>query len=139
MKELYIDYGYQKERGQEKRRLTGSYTVEAAMVMPIVLLVILQIIKGAFFLHDQVRGAMVLQESIEQIRRGEWDDELAEIQQQGNKKSAPLFYLSDYKIELERLGPVYGGTATSKLWKKEITIRGFHPEEFLRLVRGVVF
>lgn len=123
----------------KNRRLCGSYTVEAAMVMSIVLLVILQIIRGAFFLHDQVRGTMVLEEAIEQVRRGEWDETLTKAERQGNEKSSPMFHLSDYRINLKKSSAVYKGTAKSRQWEKEIVIRSFNPEEFLRLVRGVIF
>lgn len=122
-----------------KAKLSGSFTIEAAFVMAAVLLVIGSIIKEGFFLHDQVRGTLVLQETIELIRRGEWENGTEEAAGIGQKKSAPMFSFSDYHLSLKDLGIYYQGTAQSGAWKKEIRIRIFNPEDFLRLARGLVF
>lgn len=122
-----------------KRKLRGSHTIEAAFVMAIALLIIGSIIKEGFFLHDQVRGTLVLQEAVELIRRGEWEKGMEEAVKVGHKRAAPLFTFSDYQLNLKDRGIYYQGIAQSGAWKKEIRIRAFNPEEFLRLARGLVF
>lgn len=52
-------------------KLRGSYTVEAAFVMGMLLLAVTQGILWTYRLKDQVVGAMILEEAVEWVRYDE--------------------------------------------------------------------
>lgn len=51
-----------------KKRLAGSYTIEAAFVMALVLWAVLFSVQAAYRLRDETVGAMVLQGASEYLR-----------------------------------------------------------------------
>ena len=53
-REINKKRGTKKESEILKRKLRGSYTVEAAILMPLALGVILFVLSGVLFLHDRV-------------------------------------------------------------------------------------
>ena len=49
------------------KRLNGSYTVEAAFVMAVILFSLMISIQSAYRLRDEVAGAMALAESVQRL------------------------------------------------------------------------
>lgn len=52
-----------------KRRMSGSYTVEAALVMAVVLWTMAAIIQYAYSIGEKTKSAMFLHESLEKSRQ----------------------------------------------------------------------
>lgn len=84
-----------RERNREDRRkngfLSGSYTVEASLVMSFTLLFIAALLTGIFQVHSRVVGNFVLQEGLERLIYLETtgNEEVAENRESaGNTESA---------------------------------------------------
>ena len=62
----------------KKKGMEGSYTLEAAIVVSVVILSLWTMIHRAYQLHDQVTGNMILHEAVELSVHGEEPDFLKE-------------------------------------------------------------
>lgn len=117
-----------------KRNLRASFTVEASFIMAISLWAIVSCIQFAYRIHDQVMGAVVLQELIEIARHDETGASLAELAAEGRRLAGAPFSMPDYEFELdETLLTVQGKARGDGVWGMEIQMRKFNPEEFLRM------
>ena len=121
-----------------KRKLRGSYTVEAAFVMAIVLWALIVSIQAAYRLRDEVVGSMALGESAQRLRHNETEppDEAA---MWAVRRAGSPFSWKKYDFQMEVTGnPVtgrkvkaWGGAGT---WKLELEQGVFDPENFLRML-----
>ena len=50
---------------KKERRLAASFTVEAALVLALVFMVMGMTIKEAYTIHDEITGSMILEEALE--------------------------------------------------------------------------
>ncbi len=89
----------------KQRRLSASYTVEAAGVMAIVFFSIMVLLNQAFHVHAETVGSFVLHDEVERERH--------QVENQ-------------YEAEISR-------KAQGARWSREITAAVFRPEESLRL------
>ncbi len=113
-------------RGKRKHRLQGSFTVEAAFIMGILLLTVTQGILWTFRLKDQVIGAMMLEEAIEQIRYDE-ESSLGEEAKKG-------LNVMGYAIQVRETGGRLEGTAEKNGQIRTLSMERFEPGKFLRMV-----
>lgn len=121
-----------------KMRLKGSYTVEAAFVMALVLWAIMVSVQASFKLRDETVGAMALQCAVQRLRHGEEEEPGGAAQAAGRMAGKP-FSWSGCQFRLERKGnPITGyqvsGTGRGGRWQLEIKRKRFDPENFLRLL-----
>ncbi len=107
-------------------KLRGSYTVEAAFVMGMLLLAVTQGILWTYRLKDQVVGAMILEEAVEWVR---YDEEipLGENLQKGLE-------ILGFGVRVVDGGTYLEGTVEKNGQKREISMKRYEPEEFLRKV-----
>ena len=57
-----------REKRQKNQKYDGSMTVEASIVMSVVILSLASLIRYAYTVHDTVTGGMILEETIERVR-----------------------------------------------------------------------
>lgn len=126
MEEVRMD-GWRKKDGLE-----GSYTVEAAWVMSVVLLAIVSVIRFAYGVHDESVGSMVLQEAVEVLRHGEEADQ-EEVRRIGLDKAGRMYSFESYGLELDLGKRKVRGHATGGRWGLEVEQDVFNPEGFLRM------
>lgn len=107
------------------RRVSGSYTVEAAWVTAVVILSVVTAIQAAYGLRGRVVGAMVLHEAVETARH---EKGLAAGEVQAR------FERTGLRLELRDQGRNIDGTAKGGRWEAEIQGTRFRPEEFLRKI-----
>ena len=111
----------------------GSFTVEAACVMSVVLLSLAVFIGKAGQVHDETAAAMVLHEAVEKCRHEKnLRSQEAELFFRENKGLMLQFvdlHLSIQEKGEKRIGKVSGGK-----WKKQIEVKEFRPEQFLRKI-----
>lgn len=107
------------------RRVSGSYTVEAAWVTAVVILSVTTAIQAAWGLRGRVAGTMVLHEAVETARH-EKGLTAKEVQTQ--------FEQAGVRVQLRELSGAIDGTA--QVNRQEIGIQGteFRPEDFLRKI-----
>lgn len=118
---------------REKRRLQGSFTVEAAYIMALVFLVTAVIIRQAGRLHDETAGAMVLHEGVEKSRHEKQEDP-DKIARKGEENMGLLLSFPLYQMSLEKRGRQIRGFGAGGDWGYSIEIEEFRPECFLRKV-----
>lgn len=121
-----------------KRKLKGSYTVEAAFVMSMVLWAMLCTIQAAFYLRDEVTGSMALQESVQRLRHNESEDP-KEAENWALKRAGESFSWKKYRYELQLSGNALTGKKVKAegaggSWKLLIEQDIFDPENFLRML-----
>ncbi|MFR3730771.1 TadE/TadG family type IV pilus assembly protein [Lacrimispora sp.] len=121
-----------------KRRVSGSFTVEAAFVMAIVLWALLLSIQAAYRIRDQTVGAMALQEAVQRLRHNE-SEMPEEAVAWAEKRAGTPFSWKRYGFELKTTGnPLTGNrvnaSAAGGRWKLSLEQKVFDPENFLRMM-----
>lgn len=125
-------------------RKEASYTVEATLIMGITLFLIGALLTGAFDIHSEVVGDLILQEAMEQTghketlqRAGERADLTAsEILEQANKDLKEYFWCGNVTIDIDETLQRLNGSVEGKQ-DNSISVKKFDPEKFLRLLRAV--
>ena len=107
-------------------KLRGSYTVEAAFVMGMLLLAVTQGVLWTYRLKDQVVGAMILEEAVEWVRYDE-ETPLGENLQKGLE-------ILGFGVRIADEGTYLEGTVEKNGQKRELSMKRYEPEEFLRKV-----
>jgi len=103
-----------------KKRLAGSYTIEAAFIMALVLWAVLFSVQAAYRLRDETVGAMALQGASEYLRHGE---EIA-----AEEAVAYAERLAGRPFSWSGSASGKGGT-----WSLSIRQNEYDPENFLRM------
>ena len=114
-------------------KLEGSYTVEAALIMSAVIMVLWLMIQRAYVLHDQVTGSMILHEAVE-LSVQEKNPELSRTAGLGVEALDGLFTFSGSRMQLSRNGDAIEGSASCGQWSRKIQIKEYQPQEFLRKI-----
>jgi len=117
----------------DERRCQASFTVEAALVLTAVFLTLALIIEHAYVVHDQVTGGMILEETVEKIRyRKETGERTDELRMEGECRGSPRLWLGDYGLQIKEDSAKIDGKASAGDWSREIEMKRFEPEQFLR-------
>lgn len=117
----------------EKKRYDGSITIEASLVLSILLLSLASMIRYAYTIHDTVTGSMILEETIERARNRADKTKQAEMfAKEGSALGNPRLYLGTYEIQLKEGILGIQGDAKAGEWSLHMERAGFYPEEFLR-------
>ena len=106
-----------------KKRLAGSYTIEAAFVMALVLWAVLFSVQAAYRLRDETVGAMALQGASEYLRHGE---EIRPFSWSGYK-----FIIEEKRTAL--MGRSVSASGKGGTWSLLIRQNEYDPENFLRM------
>lgn len=121
-----------------KKRLHGSYTVEAAFIMAIVLWALIVSVQAAYRLRDEVVGSMALGETVQRLRHNETEpsDEAALW---AARRAGNPFSWKKYDFQIKMAGnPVTGrrveANGSAGTWKLEMEQGVFDPENFLRML-----
>lgn len=117
----------------KKKGMEGSYTLEAAIVVSVVLLSLWTMIHRAYQLHDQVTGNMILHEAVELSVHGEEPD-FSERARSGSEALDGLFTFHGSDMELKQKGDTIEGRASCGEWSRQIIIKDYCPQGFLRKV-----
>ena len=118
------------------KRLNGSYTVEAAFVMAVILFSLMISIQSAYHLRDEVAGAMALAESVQRLRHNETESPGDAASWAIHRVGTP-FSWKEYQFELNLSGNLLTGKRIKGIgaggrWKLELEQQVFDPENFLR-------
>lgn len=119
----------------EKKLYPAVFTLEATMVMGVVVIMLLAVIRYGCILHDQVTGSMILEEALIKTRYLPEDmlkDGLERAETEGTEMGNPRIWLGEYGIKVENGLTKISGEAIAGDWKKEIKISKFRPGDFLR-------
>lgn len=121
-----------------KGKLRGSYTVEAAFVMAIVLWALMASIQAAYCLRDEVVGSMALEESVQRLRHNETEP-LDEAAIWAARRAGSPFSWRKYDFQIKMTGNSVTGRKVKALgaagsWKLELEQGVFDPENFLRML-----
>lgn len=104
------------------------------MVMGVVLVTLLAMIQYGCTLHDEVTGAMILEETLEKTRFQPEDmlkEALKNAAGEGTKRGNLRIWLGEYSLTAgESLVDVFG-EAVAGNWKLEMKIPKYRPGEFL--------
>lgn len=122
-----------KKRCEQPYR--ASFTIEASIVMGVVLMVLLSMIRYGCILHDQVTGAMIAEEAVIQARfltENRKADSLQLLEEQGKTIGNPRIWLGEFFLEIREVFGVVSGVAAAGDWKLEMSIPKFRPGDFLR-------
>lgn len=101
------------------------------MVMTVVLLSVWTMIRGAYRLHDQVTGGMILHEMIE-LSAHESQLDQDQIEAMGNRALGHLFVLKSTGMILEQEGGMVSGRLFGSGQNLQIQTKRFRPQDFLR-------
>lgn len=125
-------------RGRESGNpsLMGSLTVEASLVMAVLLFLIAALLRGAFEIHSQTVGNLILQEALETAdRREDGGPALKELESRAQGRLRLYFWCQNGSIGLKEEKRRLTGTAGGSL-SSSISVKKFNPEKFLRTVRA---
>lgn len=112
---------------------SASFTVEAALVLTVVLFTIGATIQNAYYLHDTVTGSMILEETLEKVRYGTGgDEEVKRLAEEGEALGSPRLWLGTYRLEISESEKCAEGSAAAGDWKQQMEIAEFQPETILR-------
>ena len=120
-------------RDRKNLELSASFTVEAAMVMGVLLMSVAMLIQYAYAEHDKAIGAMILEETLIRAGRdqeGEYSDSYFE--DIGEKMGETRLWFEEYEIEISKGPTKITGKASAGDWNKEIKMDLFRPGTFLR-------
>lgn len=120
--------GIKKGRNRMVRK-KGSMTVEAALVMGVVLFALMEGILWVWKEKDHVQGEMMLQEGLELLRYEE-DHELWKEAEKGMKRLG-------YGIQIITEGERLEGKVEKGMWEQEISMKSHDPEDFLRKAAAI--
>ena len=120
--------GIKKGRNRMVRK-KGSMTVEAALVMGVVLFALMEGILWVWKEKDHVQGEMMLQEGLELLRYEE-DHELWKEAEKGMKRLR-------YGIQIITEGERLEGKVEKGMWEQEISMKSYDPEDFLRKAAAI--
>lgn len=116
-----------------KKHLKGSFTLEAAGVMAVILFGIGTIITEAGRIHDQISGAMTVHEAAEKVCH-EKNMDLGEAEAFFQRNRGLRLRMKDDRISLRKEGKWICASGRAENWEKEIRLRHFRPETFLRKI-----
>jgi len=125
---------------KSKKRYRAMFTLEATMVMGVVLMMLMATIRYGFVLHDEVTGSMILEETLEKARYLPEDalkEELEDLERQGTEIGTPRIWLGAYEVEVKNGWNTLTGQAMAGEWEQEITIAKCRPGDFLREYEGI--
>ena len=108
------------------QKLKCSYTVEAAFTMGILIFAVPHGILWAYGVKNRTVGAMMLEEAVEWIR----SDEQCPLAEEAGAGMERLGFGITVRSEGERVD----GTVSGAGWEREISMKRFRPEEFLRKI-----
>lgn len=120
-----------------KGHVSGSFTVEAAVVMAVVLWALLASIQSAYRVRDRTAGAMAIEEAVQRLRHNESEPE-EEAALWAEKRAGKPFYWDRYQFDLKLSGnPITGrkvkAVAAGGAWKLSMERDVFDPENFIRM------
>ncbi|WP_124068347.1 hypothetical protein [Clostridium sp. E02] len=121
-----------------KRRLKGSYTIEAAFVMSIVLWAMLVSIQAAYCIRDEVVGSMAMAESVQRLRHNE-SESPGDADNWAKNRAGKPFSWKEYEYNIQMSGNPITGRKVNAFgragrWNLLIEQSVFDPENFLRMV-----
>lgn len=116
-----------------EKHLKGSFTVEAAGVMAVILFGIGTVITEAGRIHDQVSGAMTVHEAAEKARH-EKNMDLGEMEAFFQRNKGLRLRMKGDRLSLGKEGKWIRATGRAENWEKEVRLRRFRPETFLRKI-----
>lgn len=110
----------------------ASFTVEATMVLSVVIFSLAWLIGYVYQVHDMVTGSMILQEVM--VKSRNLSDEQMELQleQYGEELGNPRLWFGEYQLEVEIGEDKNVGKADAGEWGLEMEVKPFHPGDFLR-------
>lgn len=116
-----------------KKRLFASLTVESSYILAIVFVSLGLLFRFGFQVHDAVVGNAVLNEGLELLGHSDEDDP-EEVSARGERRMEHSLSGRGFGIEITKDGDGYSGSAGGLRYRRRMQDRGFHPEEFLRMI-----
>lgn len=122
-----------------RRQVSASLTVEAAIVMAIVLSALGFMVKKSYILYDEVTGAMILEEALENARYSKAGAKKGvDFAEKGEQQGNPRLWLGQYEITIAETNGWVKGRAEAGTWQKQIEMRRHDPGRFLRRVQALL-
>ena len=116
-----------------KKYYSASITVEASIILSVVLLSLAAFIRYAYTVHDAVAGSMILEETLERARNNVNEKKTIDsFEQEGSQMGNPRLYLGAYELHLNLGALSAEGDAAAGDWSLHIERADIHPETFLR-------
>lgn len=114
----------------------GSLTVEASCVMAVVLFSLAALIGKAGQIHDETAAAMVLHEGVEKCRH-EKSIRSEDAEAFCKRNAGLMLRYTDLSVSIQEKGAKKMGKVKGGDWEKQIEMKEFRPEEFMRMVTGI--
>ena len=112
--------------------LPASYTVEAALVMPVVLLSVVLVIGAGFTLHDIVLGNLTANETAELYGHLPEDGDTQAIESYGNTRLSALLSGLGCSLEIEEFRDGSRAVLSFEDGSREYEDGGSRPEKLMR-------
>ena len=125
-----------KKRKSIETEWKGSLTVEASCVMAVVLFSLAALIGKAGQIHDETAAAMVLHEGVEKCRH-EKNIQSEDAEAFFKRNAGLMLRYTDLTVSIQERGAKKTGKVKGGDWEKQIEMKEFRPEEFMRMVTGI--
>ena len=125
-----------KKRKSIETEWKGSLTVEASCVMAVVLFSLAALIGKAGQIHDETAAAMVLHEGVEKCRH-EKNIQSEDAEAFFKRNAGLMLRYTDLTVSIQEKGAKKMGKVKGGDWEKQIEMKEFRPEEFMRMVTGI--
>ena len=100
-----------------KKYYSASITVEASIILSVVLLSLAAFIRYAYTVHDTVTGSMILEETLERARNNVNEKKTIDsFEQEGSQMGNPRLYLGAYELHLNLGALTAEGDAAAGDW-----------------------
>lgn len=119
-------------RKNGRKYLKASFTVEAAVVMPVIIISLVGIILFGYKLHDIVTANITANEMAELYGHSTGNDNAERIYEYGNTRLSGLFSGRKYEIEIDKSGDGSIVTVKGSEGRRTFEDAGFQPQKFMR-------
>ena len=117
--------------------LRASFTIEAAVVMPVIIVSLAGMILFGYKLHDIVTANITANETAELYGHLLQKDDAEDVHEYGNKRLSGLFSGRKYEINIEDTGDGSTVTLSGGEEKRIYEDSGFSPQKFMRKITAL--
>ncbi len=130
----------EKKSGKGKTALQASITVEASLVMAVVLFTCAAVLGEGFRVHERTAGMLILMDAAEMAQTGiDRESSIKESEKWANRAISSFYRSAGNSISIEQKGKDLIGVLNNRKGREEgtVQIKQFEPQQFLRIVRAI--
>lgn len=122
------------KRIKQDDRLSASFTIEASVIMPVILTALVGMILFSYKLHDIVTANITANEAAEIYSHLPYDDGTDEVTEYGSRRLGSLFSGRKYSVSVEQNKDGSRISVSGDEGTRVYEDNGYMPQKFMRRV-----